>query len=60
MLINQNLIADAETKDDMATIGMQFNYDSIDCLAESLIHHSPFIIEEKEKDGMTTIGIQFN
>ena len=33
VLINQNLIADPETKDDMATIGMQFNYDSIDFLA---------------------------
>ena len=33
-LNNQNLIADLETKDDMATIGMQFNYDSIEFLAE--------------------------
>ena len=62
VLINQNLIADAETKDDTATIGMQFNYDSIDCLAESLIHNCSFIIGEKEKDGddMATIGMQFN
>ena len=60
VLINQNLIADTETKDDTATIGMQFNYDSIDCLAESLIHNRSFIIEEQEKDDMATIGMQFN
>ena len=60
VLIDQNLIADAETKDDMATIGMQFNYDSIDCLAESLIHNSSLTIEEKEKDDTATIGMQFN
>ena len=60
VLIDQKLIADAETKDHMATIGMQFNYDSIDCLAESLIHNSSFTIEEKEKDDMATIGMQFN
>ena len=48
VLINENLIADAEAKYDMATIGMQFN--SIDFLAESLIHSNSFIIEEEEND----------
>ena len=60
VLIDQKLIADAETKDHMAIIGMQFNYDSIDCLAESLIHNSSFTMEEKEKDDMATIGMQCN
>ena len=60
VLIDQNIFADAETKNDMATIGMQFNYNNIDCLAESLIHKSSFIIKEKEKDDMATIGVQFN
>ena len=48
VLVNQNLIADPETKDDTATIGMQFNYDSIDFLAESLTHHNSFTIKEEE------------
>ena len=39
---------------------MQFNYDSIDCLAESLSHNSSIIIEKKEKDDMATIDMQCN
>ena len=53
LLISQNLLADAETKDDATTIDMQIKCDSIDFLAESLIHHSSFIIEEEENDTAT-------
>ena len=47
LLIGQNLIADTETKDDATTIDMQIKCVSIDFLAESLIHHSSFVIEEE-------------
>ena len=47
VLNNQNLITGTETKEDKTATGMQFNYDSSDCLAESFIHNSCIIIEEK-------------
>ena len=58
VLIKQYSITGAETKQNETTNDMQFNYDSIDFLAEPLIHNSPFITEEKEKDDMATIGMQ--
>ena len=58
VLINQNSIAGTETKDD-ATIDLHINYKSIDCIAESVTHHSPFSIEEGEDD-MPIIDMQFN
>ena len=59
VLISQNLIADAETKEDETSIGTQINCNSIDFLAESHIHHSSYIIEEEEDD-TTPIGIQID
>ena len=50
VLISKILIADTETKDDMTTTDIQINCNSIDFLAESLLHHSSFIIEEEEND----------
>ena len=58
VLINQNSIAGTETKDD-ATIDLQINYNSIDCIAESVTHHSSVSIEEGEDD-TTIIGMLFN
>ena len=58
VLINQNSIAGTETKDD-ATIDLHINYNSIDCIAESVTHHSPFSTE-KGKDDMPIIDMQFN
>ena len=58
LLINQNSIAGTETKDD-ATIDLHINYNSIDCIAESVNHHSPFSIEEGEDD-TPIIDMQFN
>ena len=40
VLINKNSIIGAETKDDMTTIDMQINCDSIDVLPESVTDHS--------------------
>ena len=60
MLNSQNLITGAETKEDETTIDMQFNYDGIDCISESIIYNRSVIIKEKEKDDMTTIGTQIN
>ena len=58
VLINQNSIAGTETKDD-ATIDLHINYNSINCTAEPVTHHSPFPIEEG-KDDTPIIDMQFN
>ena len=58
VLINQNSIAGTQTKDD-ATMDLCINYNSIDCIAESVTHHSLFSIEEGEDD-MAIIDMQFN
>ena len=59
MLNNQDLMTDAETKEDETTIDKQFNYNNIDCIAESVTHHNSFSIEKGEDD-MTIIGMKFN
>ena len=58
VLTNQNSIADTEKKD-AATIDLHINYNSIDCIAESVTHHSPFSIEEGEGN-TSIIDMQFN
>ena len=50
VLINQNSITGAETKDDATTIDMQINCDSIDVLPESVTHHSSSLHEEGMDD----------
>ena len=59
VLINQNSITGAETKDDVTTIDIQINCDSIDVLLESVTHHSSSLSEEG-KDDMAIIGMQVN
>ena len=50
VLINQNSITGAETKEDETTTGMQIDCNSVDFLTESCIHHSSCIIEEEEDE----------
>ena len=60
VLNNQNFITGAETKKNETTIDMHFNYDGIDCIAESILHNSSLTTEEKKMDNTGTIDMQVN
>ena len=59
VLISQKLIADAERKDDMATVDIQTNYNSIDPFSEAL-NNQNLITGAETKEDETTMGMQIN
>ena len=59
VLISQNLIADAERKDDMTTIGAQIDCNSIDPFSE-VLNNQNLITGAETKEKETTIDMHFN
>ena len=59
VLISQNLIADAERKDDVTTIDSQTNYNSIDPFSK-VLNNQNLITGVETKEDKTTIGMQIN
>ena len=59
VLISQNLIADAERKDDTTTIGAQIDCNSIDPLSE-VLNNQDLIAAAETKEVKTKIDKQFN
>ena len=59
VLISQNLIADAERKDDVTTIDIQTYYNSIDPFSE-VLNNQNLITGAEIKEDETTVGMQIN
>ena len=59
VLISPNLIADAERKDDMTTIGAQIDCNGIDSFLE-VLNNQNSITGAETKEDETTIDMQFN
>ena len=59
MLISQNLIADAERKDDMTMMDIQTNYNRIDPFSE-VLNNKNLITGAETKEDETTIGMQID
>ena len=59
LLISQNLIANAERKDDVTTIDLQTNCNSIDPFSE-VLNNQNVITGRETKEDEITIDMQFN